>query len=87
VRPFRQAARSLENLLSVSAVNISAIVDRAAEIAMAAWKTLNGLSGEMLAIVIVGAIGAAISLGCVMVGLFVEWREWVQNHLYKRGDD
>jgi hypothetical protein len=68
-------------------MNIAAIFDRISSAAMGLWNSLSGLSGEMLAVVILGAIGAAISLGCIMVGLVGEWREWAESHLYNRDGD
>lgn len=51
-------------------------------------RIFSGRMGEAHAIVLVGAIAAAIGLACVVYGLRSEWQEWTKTHIYRwRRDD
>ena len=68
-------------------MDLAVVVDRVVAAIMAALKTLSGMSGETLAIIVVGVIGGLISLGCVIFALAGEWRQWAQTRFAKGNRD
>lgn len=66
-------------------MNIPAAVSAAVEhlqIPVAASRMFSGRMGEAHVIVLVGALAAAIGLGCVVYGLRSEWRQWTKSRVY-----
>ncbi|HUH92193.1 MAG TPA: hypothetical protein VL742_03480 [Casimicrobiaceae bacterium] len=62
-------------------VAVFAVIKRF-ETPLAESRIFSGRTGEAHAIVLVGAIAAAIGIGCLIYGLRAEWREWTKTHVY-----